>query len=501
MIFDVNKAHGAMTGKRFIDSLKDGREVWLDGQRVRDVTTHAAFTGIVSELGRVYDLQHTDEFRDQMTYVSPESGNRVSYSWLTPTTLEESQAKRRNSEAWNKQVWGQLGRGPDVLAPFILMLNESREVFGSAKNDNCDFAENIANYTRYCRENDLFLTHALGDPQVDRSQQPQNEQRTVSEDELALHVVEETKDGVIIRGGKQLATAAPITNETYVSLSATFVQRAEPAFVLAFSIPTDTKGLKIFCREPVSVWPGTWGHPLGINYDEQDSMLFFDNVLVPWDRLFALYDTGPILQRYAMGANQLGWANMTRVHYRMRLMTAVATMIAEAIGVREYREVESKLGEMAVYCELWRHAMAGFEHLMFQPEGMEQTGASTQGLHVWFAQTSQRMVQILREISGSGIIMQPSEADLANPELRPYLERYMRGKNVDVEYKSRLYRLAHDLSVSSFGMRQEVYEYWHSGDPSRNRINVLRRFDQSEIREQIEELVSKPLPHGPQLEN
>jgi aromatic ring hydroxylase len=111
------------------------------------------------------------------------------------------------------------------------------------------------------------------------------------------------------------------------------------------------------------------------------------------------------------------------------------------------------------------------------------------------------MVQILREISGSGIIMQPSEADLANPELRPYLERYMRGKNVDVEYKSRLYRLAHDLSVSSFGMRQEVYEYWHSGDPSRNRINVLRRFDQSEIREQIEELVSKPLPHGPQLEN
>ena len=260
MVLDTTNAQGAMTGKRFIASLKDDREVWLDGQKVKDVTTHTAFTGVVHELGRVYDLQHTDEFRDQMTYVSPETGNRVSYSWLTPTTLEESQAKRRNSEVWNKQVWGQLGRGPDVLAPFILMLNESRDVFGSAKNEHCDFAENIANYNRYCRENDLFLTHALGDPQVDRSQQPQNEKRIVSEDELALHVVEETQDGVIVSGGKQLATAAPITNETYVSLSATFVQRAEPAFVLAFSIPTDTKGLKIFCREPVSVWPGTWGH-------------------------------------------------------------------------------------------------------------------------------------------------------------------------------------------------------------------------------------------------
>ena len=229
-------------------------------------------------------------------------------------------------------------------------------------------------------------------------------------------------------------------------------------------------------------------------------MLFFNNVLVPWDRLFALYATGPMLQRYAMGANQLGWANMTRVHYRMRLMTAVATMIAEAIGVIEYREVASKIGEMASYCEIWRHALEGFEHLMFQSGGIEKAGASTQALHIWFAQTSQRMVQILREIAGSGIIMQPSEADLANPILRPYLERYMRGKEVDVEYKSRLYRLAHELAVSSFGMRQEVYEYWHSGDPNRNRVNLLRRFDQTEIRDQITELISKPLPHGPQLE-
>jgi len=500
LALDLTDTKGAMTGQRYIDSLKDDREVWLDGQRVKDVTTHPAFTGIIHELARIYDLQHTDAHRDTMTFASPETGNRVSYSWLVPKTLEDSQAKRANSELWNKEAWGQLGRGPDVLAPFILMLDESREVFGEVKNEHCDFGENIHNYYKYCMENDLFLTHALGDPQVDRSAQPQNERRVVSEEELSLHVVEETKDGVIVRGGKQLATAAPITNETYVSLSATFVQRAEPAFVLAFSIPTNTKGMQIFCREPVSIWPGTWGHPLGHLYDEQDSMLFFDDVLVPWDRLFALYDTGPLLQRYAMGANQLGWANMTRVHYRMRLITAVATMIAEAIGVIEYREVASKIGEMASYCEIWRHALEGFEHLMFQSGGVQKAGASTQALHIWFAQTSQRMVQILREIAGSGIIMQPSEADLANPTLRPYLERYMRGKEVDVEYKSRLYRLAHELAVSSFGMRQEVYEYWHSGDPNRNRVNLLRRFDQAEIREQITELISKPLPHGPQLE-
>jgi aromatic ring hydroxylase len=120
---------------------------------------------------------------------------------------------------------------------------------------------------------------------------------------------------------------------------------------------------------------------------------------------------------------------------------------------------------------------------------------SMSGMNIYFAQMSARMVQLLREICGSGLIMQPSENDLASPALRPYLERYMRGKGVDVEYKSRLFRLAHDLAVSAFGMRQEVYEYWHGGDPNRNRINLLRGYDQSDIMSRIKDLISQPLRH------
>jgi aromatic ring hydroxylase len=116
-------------------------------------------------------------------------------------------------------------------------------------------------------------------------------------------------------------------------------------------------------------------------------------------------------------------------------------------------------------------------------------------MNIFFAQTSARMVQLLREIAGSGLIMQPSENDLANPTFRPYLERYMRGKDVDVEYKSRLFRFAHDLAVSSFGMRQEVYEYWHGGDPNRNRINLLRSYDQTDVMMRIKALMARPLPH------
>ena len=364
------------------------------------------------------------------------------------------------------------------------------------KHPKCDFGENAVNYYRYCAENDLFLTHALGDPQVDRSEQPQNEQRLALEEELALHVVEETNEGVIVSGGKQLATAAPISNECYVSLSATFVRRADPRMVLAFSIPTNSPGMKILCREPVSQYPSGFGHPLGMQYDEQDAMLFFDHVLVPWDRLFMLYDASPQLQRLGAGINFIGWANLCRVHQRMRLLTAVATLVAESIGVIEYREVSAKLGEMATYCEVWRHAMDGIEYNSFMTPGGLMSLGDQAGMNIFFSQTSARMVQLLREICGSGLIMQPSENDLTNPELRPYLERYMRGKGVDVDYKSRLYRLATDLALSSFGMRQEVYEYWHAGDPNRNRINLMRTFNQTDITERIQELLAQPLPHS-----
>ena len=186
MPFDTTTALGAMTGARYIESLKDGREVWLDGEKVQDVTTHPAFTGMVHELARIYDLQHTETYRDQMTFVSPMTGHRCSLSWLLPQSHEDLQQKRRNSEIWNEQCWGQLGRGPDILAPYIITLYDLRETLSTMQHPRCDFGANVVNYYHYCLENDLFLTHALGDPQVDRSQQPQNEPRDAREEELVF---------------------------------------------------------------------------------------------------------------------------------------------------------------------------------------------------------------------------------------------------------------------------------------------------------------------------
>ncbi len=249
----ADAATGPMTGARYLASLKDEREVWIDGRRVDDVATHPAFKDMVAELARLYDLQNSPRYRDARTCDHPDTGQRISVSWLFPRSADDLKRKRRNSQMWNELSWGQLGRSPDILAPYIISALHLKAEFGAVKHPKCDFGENLQNYYEYCKRHDLFLTHALGDPQVDRSQQNQNERRATGEDtEVALHVVEEAAEGVVVTGGKQLSTAAPHSHEVYVSLSATFAQRNNPNCVLAFSIPTNSPGLKILAREPVS---------------------------------------------------------------------------------------------------------------------------------------------------------------------------------------------------------------------------------------------------------
>src|SRR5665213_1431720 len=159
-------ARGAMTGARYIESLRDGREVYIDGTRVNDVTVHPAFKDMIGELARCYDLQNSAEYRDEMTFADPGSGVRTSVSWLLPRSAEDLKRKRRNSELWNAFTWGQLGRSPDILAPYIISTLHLKDNFSAVKHAKCDFGENLENYYQYCMQNDIFLTHALGDPQV-----------------------------------------------------------------------------------------------------------------------------------------------------------------------------------------------------------------------------------------------------------------------------------------------------------------------------------------------
>jgi aromatic ring hydroxylase len=168
-------------------------------------------------------------------------------------------------------------------------------------------------------------------------------------------------------------------------------------------------------------------------------------------------------------------------------------MIAESIGVDGFREIRDLMGEQIMYTEVLRLGLAGMEANGSMTPGGLFAPAPGQSLGIFGAQFSARVQEILRKIGASGIIMQPSERDLANSELRPFLQRYMRGRNIGVDEKSRLFRLAWDLAADGFGMRQEIYEYWHRGDITRNKTNLYLGYDRGEIMSQIRELIGSPL--------
>ena len=483
-IISARDAKGAKTAKSFVARLDDGREVWLNGQLV-NVTQHPAFSGILDELGRLYDLQHTPQYREVMTYLSAESGNPISYSYFAPKDRQELEKKWKNSHIWMEESWGQLARLPDFMSNVVVGLYDFRKALGQA---NPMFEENVNHYYHYCKENDICLTHAIGDPQIDRSSSP------VDNPDLALRVIEETTEGVVVRGAKQLATLAPVSDEVLVYLSPSFAMRERKEFVIWFALPMNTPGLKTLCREPQSVHTSGHKHPFASKYDEQDAMLFFDDVLVPWDRVFLLYDAPLALKGFSRLNTWSLYSSLIRFYHRVETFIGVAQMAAESIGVKQFREIQNNLGELVSYAEMVRLSLHGMMDQCYQTDGGLCAPADTSAIGIFAAQISSRMSEILRQIAASGLIMQPSEADLLSPGLKPFLEKYMGGKDQEVTSKSRLFRLAWDLTCDSYGLRQELYERWHRGDVTRNRINLLKSVDFDQVRAKITRLISQPLP-------
>lgn len=464
---------GARDGASYIESLRDDREVWYDGGRV-DVARHPCFAGMASELARLFDLQCSPELAGRMTMASPLTGRPVSLSYLAPQTREELAAKCRNTHVWMEASNGQLPRIPDFMANVVVGLYDYRDELGKVRPQ---FARNAENYYRYCREFDIVLTHAIGDPQINRSaklsEHPDN----------ALRVVERRADGVVVRGAKQLATLAPYCHEVLVYISPAFFHREAPEYVIWFSLPIATPGLKLMCRESQVERRNGFRHDFASRYDEQDAMLFFDDVFIPNHRIFLLDDVATAVRgfpRVSAWALQVG---QIRFYHRLRVFLGVASLVAQSTGVSEFREISGMLGELTSYVELIRLALAGLESDARTTAGGLVAPAVTLAMDSFAAQVSSRVTEIIRVVGGSGLVMQPSERDLACAELRPFLDKYMCGKEVGVDFKARLFRLATELVCDSYGMRQELYEMWNRGDIVRNRIALYGSYPDRPVME------------------
>jgi 4-hydroxyphenylacetate 3-monooxygenase/anthranilate 3-monooxygenase (FAD)/4-hydroxyphenylacetate 3-monooxygenase len=472
---------GIRTGSQFRDSLRDGRTVYINGERVKDVTSYPAFEGVVETLCALYDLQH--EHTDLLCYPSPRTDAPVSLSFLMAESVEQVQRRCRAEEFRAEATFGMMGRLPDFCNALV---TDSAAARATISERNPRFGENLLRYYEACRDNDWCLTHTLVDPQIDRSKGPGE----LDDPFLALRLVRETDRGIMVRGARMLSTLAPFANELWVG---PFYPRkpGEEPYALCFALPMETPGLKFICRESYDGRRGAFDRPLSSRFDEGDALAVFDDVLVPWERVFI---NGDIDACNYLLQNAPGYAalqGVIRGTVKMKFLTGLACYLAETIGRSELLHVQAQLGELVAYTEMLGGLIANAAAEVAAARQDRSTSRSLAAvLFVFMPEVQVRAVEVIRRLSGSGLIMTPTERDFASTEIAAYVEKYLRGKDVPARRRVQLFKLAWDLIGEAFGGRQLQYEWFYAGDPMLNRARFYRSHSVAKYKAMVDKLLS-----------
>ena len=456
----------ARTGEQFLRGLVDDRSIWVGGQKVTDVANHPAFSGAAHALAEVFDLQHRNA--DVCLMPDPETGEPINISHIIPRSREDLIKRHKCLERISEFSVGLMGRTPDYMnVTFAGFAGRDDEW---AVNGNEEGAANLVKYQKFLARNDISLTHTIVHTTVDKARGD----TPTGIDDVQLHKVEDTENGIIVRGSRILATLAPFADEIAVYPGAPMPDAGD-AHALSFCIPMDTPGLKFMCRDSVAVNTNRFDHPLSSRFDEQDAFVIFDRVEVPRDRIFinanlAVYNA----------VMMTGWwpnimqQTMIRAHTKLEFAYGLAARMAEAINSNT-PQTQQMLGEIWSYAEFARSAIAAAEQ-----------GAIEYGNGVWFPDIRPlaalrgnvplwfpRVNEIFRLIGSHNFFTAVPAAQFADAELRPLLDRYLRGANgVTAEQRARIFRLAWDFAGSALASRNEQYERFYLASSARNLANA-----------------------------
>src|SRR5215468_623030 len=344
------------TGQDHIASLRDGRDVYIYGERVADVTAHKAFRNSVRAVGSLYDFQAQPGVLDTMTFASPDSGRRINRCWQLPDSYTQLVERRRALEAWAELHFGFMGRSPDHVASCISGMFMGVELFEAYDRKR---AAALRDYYRFARDNDVFLTYVIINPQADRSKSAHEQ----ADPHLAAAVVDEDAAGLTIRGAKMLATSSIMANEVFVTCIQPLVPGDEKQAV-SFAVPMNVKGLRVLSRKSFEESAvSSFDNPLSIQFDENDAVLYFDDVKVPWERVFVNQNTDMTLRQFH-GTPAHVYQNyqcQIRLLVKMRFLAGLAHRIAEANGIVAFPQARESLGQIAAEVGLVEGLLYGME--------------------------------------------------------------------------------------------------------------------------------------------
>lgn len=454
---------GAINGKEFINRLDQmDVEIWFDGKKLKELKSkHPAFKGLVQTKASLYDFQLHPEMKEKMTYQSPKTKESVGISFLEPKTKEDLIKRRRMYEHWARLTGGMLGRSPDYMNTVLMSFATSSNLLKN--QENC-FPENIQYVYELAREKDLSFTHTFVTPQVNRSQGYLGD----SNEPISAKIIDKNSKGIIIKGARLLATQGGLSDEILVFSAPKFFFDMDEAF--AFSIPSDTKGLKFICRQSFVGGDSTFDHPLSSRFEEMDSILVFDNVLVPWDRVF-FYNSVEASNSFIINSSFQPFAThqvVTRQIVKTEFMLGVAQLLVDTINVAEYPHIQDKISEILIGLETMKALLEKSENdAKINDWGyMCPDEKPLRVVNNIFPRIYPRFSEIIQNIGASGLVTIPTEASFQS-EIKADLDKYLQGTDINAWDKVKIFRLAWDLTMSSFGTRQTQYERYFFGDPVR----------------------------------
>ena len=463
--------NGVRNGADYIASLRDGRSVWIDGERIKDVTVDSRFRGAVQSVSDLYDMQCDPALSEKMTFISPTSGARVGMSFIQPRSADDLRRRREMMKTWMDAVGGMMGRTPDFLNVMVSAHASAHELFAVGGEK---FGQNIVNYHEFIRENDLALTHSLVSPDIDK-----RKQMFEQPGDMVMRVVRESDAGIYVSGARSVATLGPLANEVLIMPAAAkfpLVEDAE-AYAVGFAAAIDTPGMKMICRPSFPTRGHFANDPLSARMDEMDAVIWFDNAFIPWERVFMYRSIKAVESAMKSPSGPHGsHQTATRSLAKMEFLLGIAYNLVE-VNHSRFPNVMAQLAELVAFVETLRALVRVAEiDCIAGPGGT--VVPYEQPLNVVRAQYPAmyaRALEILQFLGAGNLMIAPTVEDL-NSESRPAIERYCAGADIPAERKMQLMRLAWDASCSSFSGRQNLYEKFFSGDPWRNAAMRAERY-------------------------
>ncbi|MEZ5101805.1 MAG: 4-hydroxyphenylacetate 3-hydroxylase family protein [Thermoleophilia bacterium] len=474
-----------LTGEEYLESLRDGRRVFLDGERVDDVTTHPGFRNAARSIARLYDAFHDPELGDVLL-ATDRNGIRTHRFFMPSYSAEELAAARDALAAWAELSYGFMGRTPDYKASFMATL-------GAAPDFYAPFDANASAWYRRYAEQALFLNHVLINPPVDRN-------RPVHEvEDVYVHVVKEKDDGIVVSGAKMLATGSALTHATFVAQNSAvhFEQGKAEDYALVFLAPMDTPGKTLISRRSYEQSAQSpWDQPLSSRFDENDAVVVFDEAFIPWENVLVYRDVEKATGFYAASGfmNRYTLQAGTRLAVKLDFVCGLIAQALEANGTQGFRGVQAQLGELMGWGSLmWALTTSLALDPQDGPGGMKIPKLENAVLVRLFGSMAWPKVEevVAQTLGGSPLVAPSSAKDLQNEELRPLIDRFYRGSSGSAHDRVKLFKLVWDAVGTEFGARHTLYERNYGGSHEQVRLDVLNFARRRGRLDEMQELVRR----------